>query len=117
MNLDNNKYQTPEQEKVKETISSNTTAESIQERGADIYEHAEQAVCDAYKKSAHTVSDTYGHVKNYSSENPGKTIIVALGIGFGLGILLGASSRRSRGGRFVQPVLNAFSDIALGFFR
>jgi len=30
---------------------------------------------------------------------------------------LGASSRRSRTGRYAQPVVNALSDIALEFFR
>ena len=92
--------------------------ETIIERGAEVYGQAEQAVSHVYDKTAQAVSETYDQAKSYSSENPGKTILIALGIGVGLGFLLGASSRRSgRGGRFAQPVVNALSDIALEFFR
>ena len=72
---------------------------------------------DVYDKTAQAVSETYAQAKSYSSENPGKTILISLGIGVGLGFLFGVSSRRSRIGRFAQPVVNALSDIALAFFR
>jgi ElaB/YqjD/DUF883 family membrane-anchored ribosome-binding protein len=117
MNPENNKYQTPEQQTVGETGSASATAQSIPERGAAVYEQAEQAVSDVYAKTAQTVSETYEQAKSYSNKNPGMTILITLGIGVGLGFLLGASSRRSRGGRFAQPVVNALSDIALEFFR
>jgi hypothetical protein len=74
-------------------------------------------VTDVYDKTARAVSDTYEQAKSYSSENPGKTILIALGIGVGLGFLLGASSRHSRTGRFAKPVVNALSDIALELFH
>jgi hypothetical protein len=35
----------------------------------------------------------------------------------GLGLLLGASTRRSHDGRFARPLINALSDIALEFFH
>jgi ElaB/YqjD/DUF883 family membrane-anchored ribosome-binding protein len=117
MNVENNKYETPEQQKAGEPGSAGAAAENILERGAEVYGHAEQAVSDAYDKTARVVSKTYDQAKSYSDENPGKTILLALGIGVGLGFLLGASSRRSRTGRFAQPVVNALSDIALAFFR
>jgi hypothetical protein len=63
------------------------------------------------------VSETYEQAKLYGRENPDKAILIALGIGVGLGFLLGASSRRSRTGRFARPVVNALSDIALEFLR
>jgi hypothetical protein len=40
-----------------------------------------------------------------------------LGVGVGLGILLGASSRHTRTGRFSRPVVNALSEISLEVFR
>ncbi|MBI5551772.1 MAG: hypothetical protein HY911_09720 [Desulfobacterales bacterium] len=78
---------------------------------------ADQAESDVYDKASQTVSETYEKAKNYSNENPGKTILIALGIGVGLGLLLGAISRKSRTGRIARPVVNALSDIALEIFR
>ena len=117
MDVEKNKYETPKQQRVGEPGSVSATAQSILDRGAEVYGQAEQAVSDVYDKTAQAVSETYEKAKSYSNENPGKTILIALGIGVGLGFLLGASSRRSRTGRLAQPVVNALSDIALEFFR
>jgi ElaB/YqjD/DUF883 family membrane-anchored ribosome-binding protein len=117
LNPENNKSQPPEQPMVGETGSASATARSMPERVAEVYEQAEQAVGDAYEKTAQTVSEAYEQAKSYTSKNPGRTILITLGIGVGLGFFLGASSRRSRGSRFAQPVVNALSDIALEFFR
>jgi ElaB/YqjD/DUF883 family membrane-anchored ribosome-binding protein len=117
MDVEHNKREAHKQQMVGEADSASATAESILERGAEVYEQAEQAASDVYDKTAQTVSETYEQAKNYSTENPFKTVLIALGIGVGVGFLLGASSRRSRTGRFAQPVVNALSDIALEFFR
>jgi len=77
----------------------------------------QETVNEVYDKTAQAVNKTYAQAKSFSSENPGKTILISLGIGAGLGFLFGVSSRRSRIGRFAQPVVNALSDIALAFFR
>jgi len=69
-------------------------AKALMERGSEVYGQAEKAAINAYDKTAQAVSETYDHAKGYSSENPGKTILFALGIGVGLGFLLGASCRR-----------------------
>jgi ElaB/YqjD/DUF883 family membrane-anchored ribosome-binding protein len=117
MDAEKNKYETPKQQTKEKPGSPGATAQDILGRGAEVYGQAEQAVSDVYDKTAQAVSETYEKAKSYSNENPGKTILIALGIGVGLGFLLGASSRRSRTGRFAQPVVNALSDIALEFFR
>ena len=117
MDVENKKYETPKQQMVREPGSDSATAQSTLERGTEAYGQAKEAVSDVYDKTAQAVSETYEKAKSYSNENPGKTILIALGIGVGLGFLLGASSRRSRTGRFAQPVVNALSDIALEFFR
>jgi ElaB/YqjD/DUF883 family membrane-anchored ribosome-binding protein len=117
MDAEKNKYETPKQQTKEKPGSAGATAQDNLERGAEVYGQAEQAVSDVYDKTAQAVSETYEKAKSYSNENPGKTILIALGIGVGLGFLLGASSRRSRTGRFAQPVVNALSDIALEFFR
>ena len=117
MEVEHSKYETPKQQTAGETGSAGAPAQTMMERGAEVYGQVEQAVSDVYDKTAQTVSETYEQAKSYSTENPGKTILIALGIGVGLGFLLGASSRHSRTGRFAQPVVNALSDIALEFFR
>ncbi len=101
----------------KEFGSAGATAHKIMERGAEAYGQAEQAVSDVYDKTTEKVSETYEKAKSYSNENPGKTILIALGIGVGLGLLLGASSGRSRSGRIARPVVNALSDIAREFWH
>jgi ElaB/YqjD/DUF883 family membrane-anchored ribosome-binding protein len=117
MDMEHNKHETPKLQMVGEPGSAGASDQSILEAGAEVYGQAEQAASDVYDKTAQVVSETYEQAKSYSSENPGKTILIALGIGVGLGFLLGAGSRRSRTGRFAQPVVNALSDIALEFFR
>jgi len=129
MDDEHNKKEAAKQKMAGELESATAKAETMIERGAEVYGQAEQAVSDAYDKTAQAVSEsydktaqavsvTYDQAKAYSIENPGKTILITLGIGVGLGFILGASARRSgRGGRFAQPVVNALSDIALEFFR
>jgi ElaB/YqjD/DUF883 family membrane-anchored ribosome-binding protein len=117
MDIEKNKYEAPKQQKVGEPGSAGVTAQGILDRGADVYVQAEQAVSDVYDKTAQVVGETYKQAKSYSTENPGKTILIALGIGVGLGFLLGASTRHSRTGRYAQPVVNALSDLATEFFR
>jgi len=119
METDMNKYETLKQQTEGEHSSAGAAAQSFLNRGAEAYGQAEKAVSDVYDKTAQKVTETYKKAKSYSNANPGKTILIALGIGVGLGFLLGASSssRRSRTGRFAQPVVNALSDIALEFFR
>ena len=117
MDVEHNKYKTPKQQTGAEPDSARAAAESILVSGAEVYGQTEQAVSDVYDKTARAVGETYEQAKSYSSENPGKTILIALGIGVGLGFLLGASSRHSRTGRFAKPVVNALSDIALEIFR
>jgi ElaB/YqjD/DUF883 family membrane-anchored ribosome-binding protein len=117
MESENKKTKGQKQQVKEESGSDSATAQSAMERGAETYGQAEQAVIDAYDKTSQAVSETYEKAKNYSNENPGKTILITLGIGVGLGLLLGASSRHSRTGRIARPVVNALSDIALEIFR
>ncbi len=94
------------------------------ERGAEAYGQAEQAVTDGYSKVVETAGEvakaaheTYEKAKSFSRENPGKAILISLGIGAGLGLLLGASCRSSRASRKTRPVVNGASDIAQELLR
>ena len=88
------------------------------QKAGEVYDKTAQKAGEAYDKTAQKVSETYEKAKHYSHENPGKTIFIALGIGFGLGLLLGAGSHhRSRTSRIAEPVVNALSDVAMAFLR
>ena len=96
MDIEKSKYETPNQQRAGEPGSAGATAQRLLDRGAEVYGQAEQTVSDVYNKTAQAMSKTYDQAKNYSSENPGKAMLIASGIGLGLGFLLAASSRRSR---------------------
>ena len=64
-----------------------------------------------YDRVNQSLNDNYDKAVYYGRENPGKTILIALGVGVGLGFLIGATardSRRRRGG-IDEPVINALS--------
>lgn len=118
MTIETNTYDTPKEQTAADTDSATATAQKLLDKGTDAYGKAEQVVGEAYDKTTQKVSQTYEKAKSYSDENPGKTILIALGIGVGIGLLLGAgSSHRSITGRIAQPVVNALSDIAREFIR
>lgn len=115
MDYENNN--TSQQQVTEKPGSVSAVAESILERGTEVYGKARQVVSHAYDKTADKVSKTCEKAKVYSVENPGKTVLIALGIGAGVGFLLGARSHHSRTSRIAQPMVKALSDIALAFFR
>jgi len=119
MDIEKNKYETPKQQMAGEPGSASAAAQKVLDRGAEVYGLAEKAASDVFDKTSRAASKTYEQAKSYSIENPGKTILIAVGIGVGLGFLLGvgASSRPSRAGRYAEPVVNALSDIAMKYFR
>lgn len=117
MDVENNTYEAPKPQMAADRDSGSANAQSTLERHAGVHDHAQPAVSDGCENTARAVRETYGQVKIYSRRNPGKTILIALGVGVGLGILLGANSRHSRTGRFARPMVNALSEIALEFFR
>src|SRR5512140_1160819 len=92
-----------------------TNPKDLLNRGAEVYDQTKQTVSEAYDKTARTLSDGYEQAMMYGRENPGKMTMIALGIGFGLGLLM--ASRRSRARRYAEPIINAVSDIALEFVR
>ena len=117
MDVGNNAHEAPKPQMAAEPDSGSADARSNLESHAEAHNHAQPAVSDGREKAARVVGETYGQVKIYSRRNPGKTILIALGVGVGLGILLGSNSRHSRTGRFARPVVNALSEIALEIFR
>ena len=111
-------YETPKKQEFGNPGSYSSADQNLMDRGSEALETAEKVAGDVYEKTSHKVSEAYDQAKIYGSDNPGKTVLIALGIGVGLGFLLGASARQSRAGsQYAEPVVHALSDMALRFFR
>ena len=82
-------------------------------------DHAKQKVSEVYDQANKTVSEQYDRALDYSRENPGKTTLIAFGIGVGVGVLLvgNFTGSRSRRRRVVEPVLSAVSTLARELFQ
>lgn len=116
MTIETNTYD--KEQTAADSASVTATAQNVIDKGAEAFVKAEQVVGEAYDKTTQKVNETYEKAKSYSDENPGKTILIALGIGVGIGLLLSAgSSHRSFTGRIAKPVVNALSENAHEFLR
>jgi len=104
-------------EKVDDAAQS--VRETVEGRGAEIIDHAKQKVSEVYDQANKSVTEQYEKAIDYSRENPGKTTLIAFGIGVGVGILLvgNFTGSRSRRNRVVEPVINAVSTLARELFH
>lgn len=93
--------------------------EQVEERGAEVINQAKQKVTEVYDQTSKSVSEQYEKAVDYGRENPGTTVLIALGIGVGIGVLLagGFGDSRSRRSRVVEPVMSAVSTLARELFR
>jgi ElaB/YqjD/DUF883 family membrane-anchored ribosome-binding protein len=90
----------------------------VKERGAEIADKAKQTFNEAYERTSRTLNDSYERAIDYGSENPGRAMLIAFGVGVGFGLWLSSNvSSRSRSSRIVPPVINALSEIAAEMFR
>lgn len=100
--------------------AANAEREQVEGRGAEIFDQAKQKVADAYDQTSKSVTEQYEKALDYGRENPGTTVLIALGVGVGIGVMLAGSfsgSRRSRRSRVVEPVMDAVSTLARELFR
>lgn len=93
------------------------TYDKAAEKVGEAYDKIAPAAQQAYDKTAQAVNQTYHQTQRYGAENPGKTILIAMAIGVGVGFIWGSNSHHSRGGRYARPIVNAVSDVAMEFFR
>jgi ElaB/YqjD/DUF883 family membrane-anchored ribosome-binding protein len=92
-------------------------AQQTQENSA-VYQKAARKFSGAYDRTTEKVSSSYCKARDYSHDNPGKAMLITLGIGLGIGLLLSTNLHHySRSSRIAQPVINALSDVATQFFR
>ena len=106
-----------ESEMHKPNESSAPSAQDIMNQGSRAYEETKRAVSHAYERSSKALSETYDQALEYGRHNPGKAVLIAFGVGVGIGILLLGSNRRSKVSRYGEPVVNALSNMALEFIR
>lgn len=94
--------------------------EQVENRGTEMLDQAKQKVTEAYGQTSKSVTEQYEKAMDYGRENPGKTTLIAFGVGVGVGLLLVGSlsgSRNSRRSRVVEPVMDAVSTLARELFR
>ncbi|SDB02795.1 hypothetical protein SAMN05660653_00110 [Desulfonatronum thiosulfatophilum] len=99
MNIEKSSTEMPKTPGLGETGDSGT-GQRMSERGGELYGKAESAVGDAYEKTEKMVGEKYKQAMSYGGKNPGKSLLVGLAIGMGLGYLLGASTRQSQFSEF-----------------
>jgi ElaB/YqjD/DUF883 family membrane-anchored ribosome-binding protein len=93
--------------------------EQVEDRGAEIINQAKRKAGEAYDQANKRLSEQYEKAINYGRENPGKTTLIAFGVGVGVGALLVSnfSASRSRRSRMVGPVMKVVSTLARELFR
>jgi ElaB/YqjD/DUF883 family membrane-anchored ribosome-binding protein len=98
--------------------SGRAAGEQFTEAASEKLGQAKQMVGDVYDQVNRTVSDKYNQAVDYGRENPGKTTLIAFGVGVGVGLLMMGNIRRSHrpSRRVVQPVVNALSNLACDLF-
>lgn len=94
-------------------------SEQFEERGAEMIDRAKRKVGEVYDQANKSLNEQYEKAMDFGLENPGKTALIAFGVGVGVGLLVagGFNARRSRRHRMVEPVRNALSTLAHKLFR
>ncbi|HEX4951048.1 MAG TPA: hypothetical protein VFZ34_30605 [Blastocatellia bacterium] len=93
--------------------------EQVEEHSAEILDQAKHKAGEVYEQANKSVTKQYEKAMDYRLENPGKTTLIAFGVGVGVGVLLVSnfSGSRSRRSRVVKPVRSAVSTLARELFR
>jgi len=92
--------------------------EKVEGRGEDVIDQAKRKAGQVYDQANRSLNEQYGRVIGYGRENPGKTTLIAFGVGVGVGLLVaGGFKARSRRNRLAEPVMNALSALAYNLVR
>jgi ElaB/YqjD/DUF883 family membrane-anchored ribosome-binding protein len=94
-----------------------TSARDVVNKGTEAYEQTKRSMSHAYEQSANAFEQTYDQALEYGRNNPGKALLIAFGIGVGIGMLVLGSGRRSKASRYGEPIVNALSNMAMEFIR
>lgn len=88
------------------------------DRGSQVYGQTKETLSKAYDRTGEALNETYEWMMSYGREHPGRTMLIAFGAGAGLGFLLASNQRSSsRSSAYIEPVVNAISQLASDMFR
>ena len=92
--------------------------ERVEDSGAERLDQAKKKVSQVYDQASRSLNEQYEKAMDYGRENPGKTTLIAFGVGVGVGLLVASNfiAPHSRRRRMVEPVINALSTIASELF-
>src|SRR6185295_16087524 len=76
-----------------------SASRQISDTATETVNQAKQKASELYDQVNKSVNEQYNRAVDYSRENPGKTTLIAFGIGIGVGALLLGNFRSSRGRR------------------
>ncbi|SDB61547.1 hypothetical protein SAMN05660653_03208 [Desulfonatronum thiosulfatophilum] len=93
MDIEKNKFETSSRQGVTGLGDESAEDKGMKERGAEFFAKAERSASDAYDKAEQMAGERYRQVRNYSSEHPGKVVLVAFGIGLAIGYIISASTQ------------------------
>jgi ElaB/YqjD/DUF883 family membrane-anchored ribosome-binding protein len=89
------------------------------DRTAEFYDQTKKTISDTYNKTAEALNKGYDQAMAYGRENPGKTVLIALGSGLVVGLMLASRSRGRQNfyTSYAEPVVNTLSDVVSNVFR
>jgi ElaB/YqjD/DUF883 family membrane-anchored ribosome-binding protein len=93
-------------------------AEDVKAKVTEGFRQAKDKLSEAYDRSSDVATRYYSRAMDYSRENPRTATLVALGAGFGAGVLFtyGTSRRNSNFRGMFPSVALAVADAVLGVF-
>src|SRR5688572_2909988 len=92
--------------------------ENIEDLGAEMLGKAKRKAGRIYNQANRGLNEQRERVIDYGRDNPGKSALIAFGVGVGVGLLVASGIRaRSRRGRLVDPIMNALSTFAYNLTR
>src|ERR1700681_3810842 len=99
--------------------TSCNTENDLGGRSAEFYDETKKTVSDTYDKTTEAINKGYDQAMAYSRQNPGITVLIALGSGLAVGLLLASRSRERETfySSYAEPVVNSLSKIVSDFLR
>ena len=103
----------------KVTSAAQAVKEQVGERASETMDQAKKKVGEFYDQANKSLNQQYDKAVSYSRENPGTTMLIAFGVGVGIGMLLLGNRRgsRSRRSNVIEPVMNALTGLASDLLR
>lgn len=90
----------------KASNAAHAAREQLKGRGAEMIDEVKKKASEVYDQANKSLSEQYEKSIDYGRENPGKTALIAFGVGIGVGLLMMSNFGESRRRRVVEPFMN-----------